>query len=126
MPIIEEFETRQDFLSHLEKVASPDNNINGTIVKFTAEWCAPCKTIKDYVGKLFDELPPTIQCCNLDVDDNFDLYAIMKRLKQLSGIPTIMYFKKGNVSYIPNLTVAGTITAEIDNLFATAIKNCAN
>ena len=124
MPIIDEFETRADFLAYLSTVASPDNNIKGVIVKFTADWCGPCKTIKNDVDKMFNKLPSCVQACNLDVDDNFDLYANMKRLKQLSGIPTIMYFNKGNTTYIPDLTVEGTDMDKIKNLFALAIKNC--
>ncbi len=124
MPIIEVFESRNDFIELLTKKAQHNCNIDGVIVKFTADWCAPCQKIKDHVDKLFNELPPEVQGCNLDVDDNFDLYANMKRLRQLTGIPTIMYFNKLNDSLIPDLTVVGTDIKEIDNLFAFAIKNC--
>ena len=124
MKIIEEFNTRSDFLNYLKDASKQDSCIKGTIVKFKADWCGPCKEIKDHVDILFDELPEFIQGCNLDIDNNFDLYANMKRLKQLTGIPTIMYFNKDNTSYIPDVIAEGTDICKINKLFAVAIKNC--
>ena len=46
------------------------------IIKFTAEWCKPCQSIKQGVNKIFGQLPEDVVVAELDTDENFDLYEI--------------------------------------------------
>jgi thiol:disulfide interchange protein len=87
------------------------------ILKFTAEWCKPCKTIQDYVYDKFRSLPNTCICADLDVDDNFDLYALMKSKKQVRGIPALLAYKKGNITYAADASVSGSDTDALDFFF---------
>ena len=45
------------------------------IIKFTASWCGPCKTIAPFVNDQFKKTPESVTCANIDVDDNFDIFA---------------------------------------------------
>ena len=114
--VIESFANRNAFLAFLSEISS-DATTSGLFVKYTADWCNPCQQIKSLVDDWFSKLPPAFQAAELDVDENFDLYAYMKKMKQVSGIPTILYYKKGNTTYIPDDSVIGTDTTEINNFF---------
>ena len=114
--MIPDFESREDFINYLKSIQT-DNKIDGIVIKFTADWCDPCKKIKDFVEGHFKKLPDTLESGNLDVDENFDLYANLKRLKQVQGIPCIVFYKKGNVTFIPDKFVNGTDESEINEFF---------
>ncbi len=83
------------------------------IIKFTAEWCKPCKTIKGFVDDAFGKLPDSILVFDLDIDDNFDIYAFMKTKKQVNGIPTMLCYKPGNTSIGADHSISGTDTNQI-------------
>jgi thiol:disulfide interchange protein len=87
------------------------------VVKFTADWCIPCKNIQDYVYEKFALLPENCVCADLDVDENFDLYALMKSKKQVRGIPAILAYRKGNVTYAADESVSGSDTSSLDYFF---------
>jgi thioredoxin 1 len=110
LPIITSTVTTQDFVALLEQ------NPGLVIAKFGAEWCGPCKRIEEIVQKCMDQMPNTIQCLVLDVDESFELYAYLKNKKMLNGIPAILAYEKGNTSYIPSDRVIGANVEEI-NLF---------
>lgn len=118
MPIVEhEFENRTQFLQYLR-----DNNKNGVILKFTADWCQPCQKIKPFVDGLVQNLKDDIIYINVDVDENFDLYANLKRLKQVQGIPTILYYKGGNSDFIPDQNISGTNENQLAAFFSNFTK----
>jgi thioredoxin 1 len=87
------------------------------ILKFGADWCNPCKLIEDYVEQKFKEMPTDVTCIKIDIDQHMDLYAFLKSKKMISGIPTILCYEKGNVSYIPVDSVRGTDNKELDLFF---------
>ena len=92
------------------------------IIKFTAEWCNPCKKIKADVEKWFARLPKDFQCVELDVDANDDIYAFFRKHKLVAGIPAILAYKKGNLTIGPNYSVLGSNIAEINRMFHNCIK----
>ena len=69
------------------------------IVKFGATWCGPCKTIAvqshRYMHDMSVEFPDNVICCDIDVDESFELYATLKQKKMVSGIPSILCWYKG-------------------------------
>lgn len=77
------------------------------IIKLGATWCGPCKKIAPVLEGFFATSPPNVLCCDLDVDECDDLYAMMKSKRMVNGIPVIMCYKKGNTSYIPDDSVTG-------------------
>ena len=99
-------------------------NTGNIIIKFGATWCGPCKRIEAHVGKWFDLLSqktegqgPKDQCIAIDVDDSFDLYGAFKSRRQISGIPAILHFKQGNLSYIPDNSVVGADHEQVNEFF---------
>ena len=100
--IITSFENRKDFLNLLK------NNPGLVILKLGATWCGPCKKIEKTVHDFFATSPANVICADIDVDESFDLYACLKSNKMVNGIPVMLCYKRGNVSYIPDDSVTGT------------------
>ena len=93
------------------------------IIKFTAEWCNPCKKIKAGVEKWFAHFPKEFQCVELDVDENDDIYAYFRKNKIVAGIPAILAYKAGNLTIGPNYSVLGSNMEEINRMFHTCVKD---
>ncbi len=109
--VIEEIEDKSEFLNILKK------NPGIVVIKFGAEWCAPCKKIHDYLHEWFEKMPASVVCYDLDVDDNFEIYAYLKTKKQVSSIPVILAWKKGNTMVGADYSVVGSDKENIDTFF---------
>ena len=109
--IITYFENRNKFLSLLEK------NPGLIIIKLGAKWCGPCKKIKPVVDGFFASSPDNVICCEIDVDESFDLYSYFKGKKMVNGIPVMLCYKKGNTSYIPDDSITGADPNGLDAFF---------
>jgi thioredoxin 1 len=116
LSILTEIVDRNAFFTHL------DNNPGAIIIKFGAEWCGPCKKIEGLVHQWMERLPASIQSFIVDIDESFDIYAFLKTKKMVNGIPAILVYYKGNISYIPDDFVSGTIVEDINALFLRAIE----
>ena len=109
--IITYFQSRDHFFRILE------NNPGLVVIKLGATWCGPCKTIKPVVDAFFATSPENVICCEIDVDESFDLYAFFKSKKMVNGIPVMLCYKKGNLSFIPDDSVTGIDPNELDKFF---------
>ena len=120
MTIITEFEGIAGFNQILA------NNPGIVILKLGATWCGPCQQIAKLVHGLMHQIESVyvnkVVCCDIDVDDNFELYAFLKTKKMVNGIPAILCWKAGNVSFIPDDTALGSNVMEINLLF----NRCSN
>jgi thiol-disulfide isomerase/thioredoxin len=119
LPILTELKNKQHFQQLLE------TNPGALIIKFGAEWCSPCKQIEPHVHAIMEKLPDQIQSMIIDVDEWFEVYAFLKSKKMVNGIPVILCYYKGNVSYIPDEVVIGANIPQINYLFQTAIEHVA-
>jgi thioredoxin 1 len=115
LPIITEIKRIKDFGEMLK------NNPGLIILKFGAEWCSPCKRIEPLVNEWFSRMPSTIQCCIIDVDDNFELYGFLKNKKMINGIPAILCYVKGNLDYVPDDITTGCDPAQTNAFFMRCI-----
>ena len=70
--IVTSFKNRVQFLNLLK------NNPGMIIIKFGAEWCGPCKTIRDTVYNNFKEMPENVICADINITHNFDVYTFLK------------------------------------------------
>ena len=91
------------------------------IVKLGATWCGPCKLISGqshtYMNEMLTKFPDTVICCDIDVDDHFELYATLKQKKMVNGIPAILCWYAGNVTIIPDDSTIGADIDQIKQLF---------
>lgn len=110
--ISKEFSSRTEFLSTIT-----NNKEKVLLFKFTASWCKPCQKIKEEVTSLIRHLNNHVVCYELDVDENFDVYAFLKSKKMLTGIPSILVYYPGNTSYGSDLSVSGTDMDNYKNIF---------
>ena len=115
--IISEIENRGAFLTLLT------HNPGLIVLKLGAEWCGPCKTIKNAVHGFFATSPPEVVCCDIDVDKSFDFYSFLKSKKMVNGIPVLLCYKKGNSTYIPDDIVTGANPQELHNFFTRCGKH---
>ena len=90
------------------------------MIKFGAEWCAPCKKIAPLYQAYIAANPPNILFCDIDVDTNLDLYVALKKQKMISGIPALFAFfgdVKRDSWFIPDDSVVGGDENEIKKFF---------
>jgi thiol:disulfide interchange protein len=107
--------TRADFATLME------NNPGILIFKFTAEWCGPCKKIKEYSYKKSNDLPDYMTMLEVDVDECFDLYAFLKHKKMVNGIPVFLAYAKGT-NEGPIASITGSSLPDIETFFATCMS----
>lgn len=115
--IISEIENRDSFMTLLQ------HNPGLIVLKLGAEWCGPCKTIKQVVHGFFASSPPEVVCGDIDVDNSFDFYSFLKSKKMVNGIPALICYKKGNSTYIPDDIVTGSNSQQLHNFFIRCGKN---
>lgn len=109
--IVTHIASRDVFMSLLER------NPGLIIIKFGAKWCGPCKRIKQVVHGFFASSPENVLCCDIDVDECVDVYSFLKSKKMVNGIPVMLCYKKGNVSFIPDDSVIGADPVQLDAFF---------
>lgn len=95
-----------------------NNNPGVIIVKFSADWCKPCQTIKPFVESRIGRLPvDTIHVINVDIDESIDLYGFLKTKRLIQGIPTLFAYYADNKSAIPDDMVTGSKESDIVDFF---------
>jgi thioredoxin 1 len=83
------------------------------LVDFWAEWCMPCKMLAPTIEEIADEYGGKIKVGKLDIDSNREVATS----QQLSAIPTIILFHKGEVvRTFVGVTPKQEFVGEIDKL----------
>jgi thiol:disulfide interchange protein len=115
--------TRESFRGLLEFNSKQNKH---TILKLTADWCRPCKTIKELaiqqVANIVMQMERPVECYEVNIDDSLDFYAFMKKHKMVNGIPVFLFYKSGNTEYIPDDSVTGASPPDIVAFFARCAK----
>ncbi len=119
-----EIDSRDEFY-HLIKNMNPGI----IVIKFSAEWCGPCKKIKSYVSEKMKQLPDNAMCLNIDVDESFDVYAFLKQKKMVRGVPSFLCYTKdydNDYPYIPKHSYSGSDQKKLDYFFTSCQTECKN
>ena len=64
------------------------------LVDFWAEWCGPCKMIAPFLEDISKELKGRVTVAKINIDEN----PATPTKYGVSGIPTLMLFKNGQVA----------------------------
>lgn len=85
------------------------------MVDFWAVWCGPCRMIAPTVEQLAQEYAGRIVVAKLNTDENPDIASKYK----IMGIPTVMFFKNGEikdqvVGAVPKSQLKAKIDSYID------------
>ena len=83
-------------ISHLTDETFEEEVIQSNLpvlVDYWAEWCGPCKMIAPILDSLTAEYAGKLKITKLNIDDN----QKTPQKYGVRGIPTLMFFKNGNV-----------------------------
>ena len=64
-----------------------------TIVDFFADWCGPCRKLSPIIEEIEQELSDKVKFTKINTDENIPL----AQEYQISGIPTLLVFKNGEL-----------------------------
>jgi thioredoxin 1 len=65
-----------------------------TIVDFYADWCGPCRKLSPIIEEIEQELADRAKFTKINTDENIEL----AKEYQISGIPTLLVFKNGELA----------------------------
>jgi thioredoxin 1 len=82
------------------------------VVDFWAPWCGPCRVVSPIVEELAEEYGPAVNFFKINVDDHQGVAARFG----IQGIPTILFFKDGEV-------VDGQIGAVPKNILSSKVAS---
>ena len=63
------------------------------VVDFFADWCGPCRKLSPVIEEIETELSDKVKFTKINTDENIPL----AQTYQISGIPTLLVFKDGEL-----------------------------
>ena len=120
MPIInQEIESIDDFKNILNSAKTSKQVV---VLKFTANWCKPCKIAKPFIDAEISNMSKNILFYSIDIDEQLDIYIKLKSKKMLNGIPSLIAWYPNNKNietewYIVDNSISGSNQIEIKQFF---------
>lgn len=78
-------------ITNFDEVLKSDKKV---IIKFYADWCAPCKALSPILEDVKKELGDDVEVVEVNVDDSGEL----AQKYGIRGIPTMIFINEGEVS----------------------------
>jgi thiol-disulfide isomerase/thioredoxin len=115
-------ETLNEYTLKLKCEALENNEL--IVIKFTADWCGPCKLIKDMCIQFEKTKPSSIQYYEINIDESLELYMKLKKMKMVNGIPALLAYKGGTKEYwyIPDEVHLGSDKKGLLQFFDTCVR----
>ncbi|GAA3004983.1 thioredoxin [Kitasatospora albolonga] len=83
------------------------------LVKFTADWCPPCRMVAPVLAEIAAERAGTLRVVQLDVDSNPETQAAYSVL----SMPTMMVFRNGEpVKSVVGARAKARLLRELDDV----------
>lgn len=96
------------------------------LIRFTADWCGPCKLIDNMCKEYEAKFPDSIKYLTIDIDDSLELYMKLKKHKQVNGIPSLLayynYEGEKDVWYTPNDSHVGADNDVLRDFFERCLR----
>lgn len=97
------------------------------IIYLTASWCGPCSRIKPYINEYKKKLKNKVVLVEIDVDETIDLFGLLKKKKQINGIPAILKYKCGRTRdssdiILSDECILGSKIEDINKMFSNLIN----
>ena len=85
------------------------------LVDFSAEWCQPCKLMQPILKELHEKMGNEIRIIKVDIDQS----PAASSFYNVTSVPTLMLFKKGNILWRqPGVVPAASLEKIITNLIS--------
>jgi thioredoxin 1 len=99
----------QTFENEVSKSSQP------VVVDFWAAWCGPCRSMAPVIEQVAEEFASKVKFGKVNVDQNQALTARFG----IKGIPTLLFFKSGQVvdqevGFIPRGVIVEKVNALLD------------
>jgi thioredoxin 1 len=116
--------TEINFTDNIESFKTDilQNNPGLVILKFSAEWCGPCKQIASHVKECVDTLPDTVSFYEIDIDKYIKVYGHFLNKKMVRGIPAMLCWEKRNRTLIPDDSVNSSSISEVNQFFERCVE----
>ena len=115
--IVTHIESRQILMDLIKQ------NPGHIVIKLGADWCGPCKRIENHVKEFFSRCPLNVVCCDIDIEESFDVYAYLKSKRMVDGIPTVLVYSRGNESFIPDHIHSGGDPVSFESFSSAMLSN---
>lgn len=107
-------------ISNIEELKTIiENNEGLVIINFRASWCNPCKVVSPMIDDYLNNPPKNgiVHSYIIDIDECFQIYMQLKKLRILTGVPSLICYTKGVFDFYPVDSVFGSNTQQIIEFF---------